>query len=160
MDFPVSIPMPGGKRILLHSITEILAFFTGFRYYLWLHKRQADVLSAGTRTKVFIACLFGALLGSRLLGGLENPSAMAAAGNKLLYFYVNKTILGALLGGLLSVEITKKLIREKKSSGDLYVYPILLALIIGRIGCFSMGIHEETYGTQTTLPWGLNLGDG
>ncbi len=52
------------------------------------------------------------------------------------------------------------MVGEKKASGDLFVYPILLALIIGRIGCFSVGIYEETYGTVTNLPWGMDLGDG
>ena len=42
----------------------------------------------------------------------------------------------------------------------MFVFPILLALIVGRIGCFSMGIYEETYGLPTSLPWGMNLGDG
>jgi phosphatidylglycerol---prolipoprotein diacylglyceryl transferase len=42
----------------------------------------------------------------------------------------------------------------------LFVYPMIVALIIGRMGCFSMGVFEETYGTVTTLPWALNLGDG
>ena len=54
----------------------------------------------------------------------------------------------------------KKYIGERQASGDLFVYPILLALIIGRIGCFSMGIYEETYGTPTSMPWGMDLGDG
>lgn len=36
---------------------------------------------------------------------------------------------------------------------------MILALIIGRCGCFSMGIYEETYGVKTVLPWGMNLGD-
>jgi prolipoprotein diacylglyceryltransferase len=55
--------------------------------------------------------------------------------------------------------MAKKIIKEKHASGDLFVFPIILALIIGRIGCFSMGIYEETYGTVTKLPWGMNLGD-
>ena len=41
----------------------------------------------------------------------------------------------------------------------LFTYPLILAIIIGRIGCFSMGVFEETYGLPTTLPWGMNLGD-
>jgi prolipoprotein diacylglyceryltransferase len=68
--------------------------------------------------------------------------------------------LGGFLGGLAGVEIVKKIIKEKKASGDLFVDPIILALIIGRIGCFSMGVYEETYGTATKFPWGMNLGDG
>ena len=41
-----------------------------------------------------------------------------------------------------------------------FTYPMILGLIIGRIGCFSMGIYEETYGNSTTLFTGMNLGDG
>jgi prolipoprotein diacylglyceryltransferase len=36
----------------------------------------------------------------------------------------------------------------------------VLALIIGRIGCFSMGIYEETYGNETEFFTGMDLGDG
>lgn len=32
-------------------------------------------------------------------------------------------------------------------------------MMIGRMGCFSAGIYEETYGNQTSLPWGMDLGD-
>lgn len=134
--------------------------FAGFRYFLWLRQRQRDAITNDNRTWIIIGALFGAVFGSRLIGGLENPAAMRASGNMLLYFYLNKTIVGGLLGGLAGVELTKLLIGEKQSSGDLFVYPLLLAMIIGRTGCFSMGIYEETYGLPTTLPWGMNLGDG
>jgi prolipoprotein diacylglyceryltransferase len=36
----------------------------------------------------------------------------------------------------------------------------LTALIIGRIGCFGMGVLEPAYGIETTLFTGMNLGDG
>lgn len=157
--FPVYIEL-GNGRILLHSLTELLAFFAGFKYFQFLKRKQGDTLSPVNRTWVFAGAVFGALIGSRLLGGLENPSQIKTAHNLLIYFYSNKTIVGGLLGGLFGVELVKKLIGEKKSSGDLLVKPILLAMIIGRIGCFSMGVYEETYGLQTSAPWGLNLGDG
>jgi len=139
---------------------EPLALFTGFRYFLYLRSRQGDPINQTNRTSIFIAAIFGALFGSRLAGGFENPSAMLHAKNIGLYFYENKTVLGGFLGGLWAVELIKKFIGEKQASGDLFVYPILLGLIIGRIGCFSMGIYEETYGLPTTLPWGMDLGDG
>jgi prolipoprotein diacylglyceryltransferase len=68
--------------------------------------------------------------------------------------------LGGLLGGLFGVELVKKLINEKSNSGDLFTYPLILAMIIGRMGCFSMGVFEETYGNPSNLPWAMNLGDG
>ena len=80
--------------------------------------------------------------------------------NIFSYFYENKTVVGGFLGGLFGVESVKSIIGEKRKSGDLFTYPIILGLIIGRIGCFSMGVYEQTYGTPSGLPWALNLGDG
>jgi prolipoprotein diacylglyceryltransferase len=58
------------------------------------------------------------------------------------------------------VELAKAIIREHRPSGDIYVFPLLLALTIGRVGCFSMGIAENTFGYPTTFPFGIDLGDG
>jgi phosphatidylglycerol---prolipoprotein diacylglyceryl transferase len=157
--FPVYIEF-GHHRLLLHSLAEILAFTIGFKYFQILKRKEGDQLSGTNRSWVFVGAIFGALIGSRLLGGFENPTQIKVAGNLLLYFYQNKTVVGGFLGGLAGVEIVKKCIGETKSSGDLFVQPILLALIIGRIGCFSMGIFEETYGIPTAMPWGMDLGDG
>ena len=158
MNFPVTIEI-GSAKILLHAVLELAAFFIGFRYFLWLKKKHGDIISSSNRTWIFIGVIFGAFIGSRLLGGLEDPPQIAKANNIIYYFYQNKTVVGGLLGGLAGVEIIKKIIGEKKASGDLFVYPFLLALIIGRIGCFSMGIYEETYGNETDLFTGMDLGD-
>lgn len=159
MNFPVTIEI-GSAKILLHAVLELAAFFIGFRYFLWLRKKQGDIIDSSNRVWIFIGAVFGAFIGSRLLGGLEDPTQISKAENIVLYFYQNKTVVGGLLGGLAGVEIMKKFIHEKKASGDLFVYPFLLALIIGRIGCFSMGIYEETYGNETNLITGMDLGDG
>ncbi|MBS1565006.1 MAG: prolipoprotein diacylglyceryl transferase [Bacteroidetes bacterium] len=159
MHFPVRLYI-GHYALPLHAVLETLAFFVGFRYFLYLRSRQGDVIESSSRSWIFVGAIFGALLGSRLVGGLENPEELLHSRSVLLHFYENKTVLGGFLGGLLGVELIKKRIGEKKASGDLFVYPILLALIIGRIGCFTMGVYEATYGTTTSLPWGMNLGDG
>ena len=39
------------------------------------------------------------------------------------------------------------------------VFPLILAMIIGRIGCFLTGVHEETYGIPTDFIFGMHLGD-
>lgn len=159
MSFPFTIEV-GSHKILLHALLESAAYFIGFRYFLYLRKRQGDTIGTSKRIWIIIAAIFGSLAGSRLLGGLEDIAGLQAAFNKPLYFYQNKTVLGGLLGGLIVVELVKKIIKEKHSSGDLITYPFILALIIGRIGCFSMGIYEETYGLPTSQPWGMDLGDG
>ena len=144
----------------MHTITEFFGLFVGFRYYLFLKRKQGDVINSSNRLLIIICATIGAFIGSRLIGGFENPPAIKQSPNIFTYFYSNKTIVGGLLGGLFGVELIKKIVHEKQASGDLFTYPIILALIIGRVGCFSMGVYEETYGVPTSLPWGMNLGDG
>jgi phosphatidylglycerol---prolipoprotein diacylglyceryl transferase len=159
VQFPWQIPI-GSMSIPVHAIFEAAGFFVGFRYFLYLRKKRLDLITDGNRTWILIGAIFGALVGSRLVGGLENITELHQSSNKLLYFYQNKTVVGGFLGGLGGVELTKYFIGEKKASGDLFTYPMILALIVGRIGCFSMGIYEDTYGIPTQLPLGMNLGDG
>jgi prolipoprotein diacylglyceryltransferase len=158
LHFPVTITIVNSK-ILLHTITDVISLFIGFRYYVYLKRKQGDNINTSNRLWIIIGATLGAFLGSRLLGGLENPLALVESQNILLYFYANKTIVGGLLGGLIGVELIKKAIKEKTASGDLFTYPLILAIIIGRVGCFSMGIYEETYGLPSSLPWAMNLGD-
>ncbi|NIG53959.1 prolipoprotein diacylglyceryl transferase [Chitinophaga sp. Cy-1792] len=158
MVFPVTITL-GGLQLPLHTLTETLGMFLGFRYFLFLRRRQGDQVHDSNRIWAIIGAMFGALLGSRLLGALEYPPGFSSAGNLLVYIYKSKTIVGGLLGGLIGVEGIKKIVGERSSTGDLFVYPLMLAIIIGRIGCFTMGVYEETYGLPTALPWGMDLGD-
>jgi phosphatidylglycerol---prolipoprotein diacylglyceryl transferase len=71
-----------------------------------------------------------------------------------------KTIVGALIFGLISVELMKRYIGVRRSTGDLYAIPLALGIAIGRIGCFLTGLSDNTYGTPTNLPGAVNFGDG
>ncbi|MCT4622778.1 MAG: diacylglyceryl transferase, partial [Schleiferiaceae bacterium] len=130
MEFPVHIGI-GNYFIQAHLLFELLGYFIGFRYYLFFRKGYTNVISSENRVWILIGAAFGAFFFSRLLGGLENPSLIRESKNVLIYFYQNKTIVGGLLGGLLGVELIKKVIGEKHSSGDLFVFPLILAMIIG-----------------------------
>ncbi len=154
------LPLPIAS--LLHFFLEALAALLAFRYFLYLRKQGSDQIEEQNRMYIIIAAAFGALLGSRLLGSLEVPSLFFNGGGSIgiLYYWRSKTIVGALLGGLWSVELAKRLMGEKKRSGDLFVYPLLLAMIIGRVGCFLMGVHEATHGILTDSFLGMDLGDG
>lgn len=160
MKFPVSLPI-GTWSVPLHLIFEVLAFFIAFRYYLFLRKTKGDIISAENRSWIVIAATFGALAGSRLIGGLEHPELLKGTAAAIFFhFYQNKTVLGGFLGGLLGVELVKKIMGETKASGDLFVSPMIAGLIIGRLGCFCNGVFEDTYGIPTSLFTGLDLGDG
>lgn len=159
MDFPVYLHL-GPYKILLHVVTEVASFFIAFRYYRYLKRKNGDTISGINRLYILLGATLGALIGSRLLGGLEDPVALGNSTSLISHFYGNKTVVGGFIGGLFGVEIIKKGIGEKQNSGDLYTYPILLGLIIGRMGCYSMGVHEETYGIPGALFTCMDLGDG
>jgi prolipoprotein diacylglyceryltransferase len=78
----------------------------------------------------------------------------------LSFLMGGKTIVGALVFGLIAVELMKCYIGVHQSTGDLYAIPLALGIAIGRIGCFFTGLSDNTYGTRTTLPWAINFGDG
>jgi len=147
-----------GVTINVHLVLEYLAFFIAFRYYLQLRKTSTDLISSSNRLSIILGAAIGALIGSRFIGILENPTSVFRHG---FYHLVNtKTIMGGLFGGLLGVELAKKIVNEKQSSGDLFTLPIILGIFIGRIGCFLSGTNEFTYGKVTTFFAGMNLGDG
>lgn len=157
MHFPVNIPF-GKSTVPLHFICETLAYFIGYRYYVYLRRNSTDLISDDNRLIIFIGAAFGAFLGSHLLGIFENPPLLSHF--SLVYFMGNKTIVGGMLGGLIGVELIKKKLGVTVSSGDLMVYPLILAMIIGRIGCFLAGLEDGTYGTPSSLPWAIDFGDG
>jgi phosphatidylglycerol:prolipoprotein diacylglycerol transferase len=109
---------------------------------------------------VIAAAVAGAALGSKLLYLLEDPQLTLHNLHNPAYLIGGKTIVGGLAGGLISVELIKRYIGLRQSTGDLYAIPLALGIAIGRIGCFLTGLSDNTYGTPTTLPWGINFGDG
>lgn len=157
MHFPVDIYI-GKWHIPAHLLCEILAYFVGYRYYIYLQRNQTDGISEYNRFYIFLAAAFGAFAGSHMVGVLENPPELGHW--NMLYFLGNKTIVGGFLGGLISVELMKKYLGVKVSSGDMMVYPLILGMIIGRTGCFLAGLDNGTYGNPSKLPWAINMGDG
>jgi prolipoprotein diacylglyceryltransferase len=141
-----------------HYILETLAFIIGIRAYYFFRKGVKDPISDENRLWILLGAMVGALLGSRIIAVLENPTELKQLTFSTLY--ASKTIAGGLIGGLIGVETIKKLIGVNIASGDLYVIPIIIALFIGRIGCFLMGVAEPTFGIQTNFFMGMDLGDG
>lgn len=152
-------PIVFGYNVNIHLVLEYLSFFLAFRYYVFLRRRRKDIISSSNRLSIILGAALGALIGSRLVGFLEHPLIEFSQEN-MITLLNTKTIMGGLFGGLLGVEFAKKRIGETKSSGDLFVFPIILGIFIGRIGCFLSGINEFTYGCQTSSIFGMDLGDG
>lgn len=102
----------------------------------------------------------GAAFGSKLLFLLEDPQLTWRNLENPAYLVGGKTIVGALIFGLISVELMKRYIGLRQSTGDLYAIPLALGIAIGRVGCFLTGLSDNTFGTPSRLPWAINFGDG
>jgi phosphatidylglycerol:prolipoprotein diacylglycerol transferase len=76
----------------------------------------------------FIGAAAGGLIFSRLLGMSENLDLIFKHGISWEMLTGSKTIVGGLIGGLIGVEFTKKLIGVKTSSGDLMTFPLILGI--------------------------------
>ncbi len=129
------------------------------RLPLSLRRRFGDHLVTPLRWAVVAAAVTGAALGSKLLFWLEDPQLTWQHLHDPTYFLGGKTIVGALAFGLITVELAKRYIGLRASTGDLYAIPLALGIAIGRIGCFLTGLSDNTYGTPTNLPWAINFGD-
>jgi len=159
MIFPIDIHI-GNTIIPSHPVFETLAFFVGYRYFIYLKKkRKIDPLEPDAEWWIIVGMAAGALVGSRLVAALENPGAFLHPGN-WIYYIGNQTISGGIAGGIFGVEITKRILKISRRTGDIFVYPVILGIIIGRIGCFLTGVKDGTVGLPSNLPWAFDQGDG
>jgi phosphatidylglycerol---prolipoprotein diacylglyceryl transferase len=158
MQFPVYLHI-GPWAIHPHPVFEALAYMVAFR--LALRNFRQDTIATSQRTSILVGGMLGGLIGAKVLVLLQhidllwsNPTAWA------LLIAQGKTVVGGLLGAIVGVEITKYYIGVKQSTGDAFVTPLIFGMMIGRVGCFLTGLDDRTYGTVTSLPWGVNFGDG
>jgi len=159
VSFPVYIHL-GPFRLHPHLVLETLAYAVAFQVYLGLRHRRGDAIDGHSRWWVIAAAALGALAGSKLLFWLEDPRLTWEHLHDAAYLISGKTIVGALIGGLLAVEWTKKLLGVTRRTGDLFALPLCVGIAIGRVGCFLTGVEDHTAGIETSLPWGVNFGDG
>jgi prolipoprotein diacylglyceryltransferase len=144
----------------LHLVFETLGYSTGFGLYRWTRGARGDFLSTEQRWVTIAAAAVGGLVGSRLLAVLEQAPLRGFHWSDVFAMAGGKTIVGGLLGGWLAVELAKLLLHINSRTGDVYAAPLCVGIAIGRIGCFFAGLADDTYGTATSLPWGVDFGDG
>jgi len=145
-----------------HTAFELTAYFVGMRLFLWQRRQLAlPVLADRDRSLwIGVAAICGAAIGAKLGYWIEDPLDAFADFPDWRHLLEGKTIVGALLGGLIGVEGVKRAIGALGSSGDAFVLPLIAGIAISRIGCFLSGLADHTYGNPTQLPWGVDFGDG
>lgn len=150
----------GGRPLHPHPFFEALGYLGALCAYFLLRRRFGDPIHGPLRWALLAVAVSGALVGAKVLYWLEDPWLTWQNRSQLAYWLGGKTIVGALGLGLVAVELTKRYLGLRRSTGDLYAIPLALGIAIGRLGCFLSGLDDNTYGTPTTLAWGVDFGDG
>jgi len=144
--------------LLLHTLFDALALVAALAIYRWLPvpTSQGSPQAAAQPWQVhplyIAAASLGATLGAYIAGSL-NLWLSGIPG-------IARSIEGALAGAIIAIEILKSATGIRGSTGLRFVAPLAAAIAIGRIGCFLAGLDDMTYGIPTTLPWGVDFGDG
>ncbi len=138
---------------MIHTFFDLLAPAAAFQTIrLTQAWRPPAIPPAAFRPAYAVTLVIGAVLGAYTLGTL-NLWLSGVPG-------IGRSILGALCGAILAIEVYKSATGITGSTGLIFVPGFTVAVMIGRIGCYQTGLPDNTYGTPTTLPWGHDFGDG
>lgn len=139
---------------LIHIAFDAIAWLAAGLSLLWLTKSaRVRFPAAPTGDLAYVAALvFGAGVGAVLFGS-ANLWLSHVPG-------VARSIEGAIFGGIVAVEIYKRMAGVTLRTGARFALPLAVGVAVGRIGCFFSGLDDFTHGTETSLPWGHDFGDG
>lgn len=153
------IPMEYAAPV--HGFFEMLGLAVGAAFYRRARRQMGErgILAPG-EFAIAVGCVFGAAFGNKAVFWIEMPHLFVQYWSTPTLLFGGQSMVGGLLGGLIGVEIAKKLTGITRSTGDAFVFPVLLGLMIGRIGCFLAGLEDGTFGVPTELLWGIDFGDG
>ena len=139
----------------LHSLFESLAWAAALAVGWWTRRHEFAAVPlpmAGRRYPVYLLVLWlGAVAGAYGLGSL-NVALAGVAGE-------GRSILGAIVGGVIAAEIYKGVFGIRGSTGAVLVLPLAVAIAVGRSAACSPGCPTTPMACRP-LPWAVDLGDG
>ena len=153
------IPAPAAQW--LHYGFEWAALLTGLAIYRWRRMQTGapGLLAAGMFAPL-LGALLGAAIGNKLVAWFDEGGCAQGIHSGLALLLGGQSMVGGLLGGWIGVEAGKRVAGIAARTGDDYVLPVLVALVVGRVGCFLAGLPDGTCGNPTSAIWGVDFGDG
>jgi phosphatidylglycerol:prolipoprotein diacylglycerol transferase len=115
---------------------------------------QPSGLSSRERSGIALGAFCGAMIGAKLPFALADWHSLLSG---RVWFENGKTIVFGMVGGYAGVEIAKAMLGVRVKTGDGFAVPVAGAVAVGRLGCFAAGC---CHGVATSLPWGVDFGDG
>ena len=142
---------------MVHGLFDLLALIAALGVGNWFRDRHGLARPVGIHDQdqqryYLVSLLLGLALGSLAFG---TWNLWLSGGDGLA-----KSILGGIFGAVVAAELFKRLNGIQESTGLYFVPGLLVLIALGRIGCFFGGVEDFTYGVATTLPWGVDFGDG
>jgi len=139
-----------------HTVFDLISWASGaavgYGLYRWRLSERLSQIARMTGPGYFACLAIGAALGAWASGSLNTLRQAAPT--------LSHSVAGALVGAIFAVELYKAFRGLKGSTGVIFVGSFATGVAIGRWGCLFAGLPDRTYGVPTTLPWGVNLGDG
>ena len=142
-------------HIMIHTIFDLLAAVTSFSVTAFCYRwRLKDAVSRIEHAGLgyVLALIAGAAFGGFGFGSLN----LWLSGEP----HIARSIVGALAGAIIAIEVFKWSRGLKGSTGLIFVPAFATTVVVGRWGCFLSGLDDETHGTPSNLPWAVDLGDG
>jgi len=140
----------------LHIVFDLLAWATGglvgWALYRWRLKGSVQWTAGSVGSGWFIALGIGAVAGAWLAGSLNTLQGPAPA--------LSHSVAGGLVGAIAAVEVYKRIRGIEGSTGAAFAGSFAAGVMVGRLGCLFAGLADRTYGTPTSMPWAVDLGDG
>lgn len=139
-----------------HTLFDLAGWGAGlaasFGLYRWRLRGLTEQVAGKVGGGYFAALAAGAIPGAWLAGSLNTLRDVHPA--------LSHSVVGALVGAIVGVEVYKALRGIEGSTGGVFVGPFSLGVVVGRWGCLFAGLQDGTYGTPTARPWAIDLGDG
>ncbi len=115
------------------------------------------------RRRLLPAMVLGALAGSKAVHALTYPAFFLAPhdliGDRALAWLSGDSIPGALLGGRLALWLADREQGGGREADGLAI-PVTAALLVLSMGGFFWALRGTGFGNPTSVPWGVDFGDG
>ncbi len=137
--------MSGGALLTAGEAFTALGYLVGALVF-YIAAKERKLATDGMQTLAlvgFAAGILGAKVTQYVFSGGEGGSLLASG----------RALLGGVVFGWLGVEIAKRRMGIRRSTGDLFALALPAGEAVGRIGCF---LNPCCIGTKCDLPWAVN----
>jgi prolipoprotein diacylglyceryltransferase len=148
----IEVPTNPAFHLVFDALAWSVGTTTGVALYRWRLKAVTAEVAKVADGGYFASLAAGAFAGAYLSGSFTFWSQGV--------FALAHSVLGALVGAIAAVEIYKLARGIRMSTGIVFVGPFAVGVVIGRWGCLFAGLPDSTFGSPSSLPWAVDLGDG